>query len=206
MSEEESGSDDESLRSVIEERMRERLPTLQSAIQSKTGKKISESELGEILSGEMSGVVAEISILASSAYSGPLPSPGIMRGYADLFGKAPEQLFEQFKSEQEHRHSCEKRALGASISDQKRRDFGALTMAFSGICLSMYLAYLGAHIVSALLVGALVLGGGALVLGRQFLASHGENGTQVAINSEEASKNVDAKKARSVNGMGKPRR
>ena len=75
MSEEESGADDDSLRSVIEERMRERLPTLQSAIQSKTGKKISESELEEILSGEMSGIVAEVTILASSAYSGPLPIP-----------------------------------------------------------------------------------------------------------------------------------
>ena len=196
---------DDSLRTVIEDRMRERLPTLQSAIQSKTGKKISESELGEMLSDEMSGVIAEVTVLATSAYSGPLPSPSVMRGYSELFGEAPKQLFHQFKAEQEHRHSCEKNALQASINDQKRRDFGAIAMAFFGICLAVYLAHQGAHVISALLVGALVLGGGALVLGKQFLASHNETGTQVSINAGDSSKHTDTKDARSSQRVKKPR-
>lgn len=75
------------------------IPELQEAIQAETGKRLPESVIAKILEPHLEEVATEVSLIASHAYAGPMPSPHVMRGYADIYPNAPAQLFEQFKEE-----------------------------------------------------------------------------------------------------------
>lgn len=179
------GGIEESVKQGVAERVKDKLPSIVQAIESQTGKKLSQDILERLLAPSMTAVATEVSMQATVEYSGPMPSPQVMRGYAEIYPGAPEQLFAQFKAEQEHRHNWENNALEATKSERKRKDCLAALSGVLGIGFSCFLAYLGAHVASAVVVVLLVLGGGAIMLGRQFLAHHGEDGTHVQVNSPE---------------------
>lgn len=188
------------LKQAVEERVREKLPAIQSAIQSQTGKKLPDSVLFDMLADPMTEVVAtEVTVQSSSQYAGPMPSPQHMRDYARIYPGAPEQLFRQFELEQKHRHAWEDRALSHTNGERRRRDLGAYAIAIAGLAVAFYLASLGAHIPAAILAGTIVLGGGALFLGRQLFASHGKEGTQLSIQEDGSNSHraVNTKKASS---------
>lgn len=178
---EDSQNADEGLKHAIEERVRERLPAIQKAIHTKTGQRLSEDVLAQVLAAPMADVATELTIQASYEVAGPMPSPRVMAGYVELYPGAAEQLFEQFRDEQRHRHQWENRAITETAGERRRRDRCAYAIAGAGLLSAAYIASLGAHTVAAVLVGAIVLGGGAIILGREFLASHSENGTEVSI-------------------------
>lgn len=170
---------------IVRSGAREVAQSIQSKLQEKTGRRIPEGELQQIIEPAMTEVVQEITIQASHHYSGPMPSPQVMQGYVQLYPQAAEQLFAQFKEEQTHRHEWENKALADNSAERARRDYGAYFLVTVGIAAACYLAYLGAHTTAALLVGALVLGGGALVFGRQLLMMYGKDGAVVQVHSDE---------------------
>ncbi len=188
---------EQDVRSVVEAGLKEVVPDLQDVIQQKTGKRLSEAELQKIIEPALAEVATEITFKASHAYVGPMPSPHVMQGYAQLYPDAPAQLFQQFKAEQDHRHNWENQALRVTAAEGQRRDNGAYIIAACGIACAAFIAYLGAHAIGAVLAGAVVLGGGALVLGRQFLASHDENGTKVTVNSDDQGEHRDVRSQQS---------
>lgn len=179
------------MKHAIEERVKEKLPGIQRAIRTETGKTVPEDVLAGILAAPMADVATEVTIQASYAYAGPMPSPHVMAGYVQLFPGAAEQLFRQFEDEQKHRHRWEDNALLATSRERRRRDVGAYLIAGVGLICAGYIAYLGATTVAAILAGAIVLGGGALVLGRQFLASHSKDGIHVSIEPDGSNSHTD---------------
>ncbi len=178
-------SDEDIVRTVAATGAREVAQSIQSKIQEKAGRRITEGELQQIIEPAMTEVVQEITIQASHHYSGPMPSPQVMQGYVQLYPQAAAQLFEQFKEEQDHRHQWENKALSDNSAERKRRDLGAYFLVSLGIAAACYLAYLGAHTTAAFLIGALVLGGGALVFGRQLLMMYNKDGAVVQVHSDE---------------------
>lgn len=188
---EESSTIEDELKHNFETRVKEKLPAIQRAIQAETGKAISTPTLMEILSTPLAELAIEVTTQATYAYSGPMPSPHIMAGYVELFPGAADQLFRQFESEQKHRHNWENNALKMAFGERSRRDFGSYLLTFCGLSLAAFLAYLGSPAIAALLGGFLVLGGGAIIFGRQFFASHSKDGTHVAINHDQNSPHKD---------------
>ncbi len=179
------------VKQAVEERAKEMLPALSRAIKSETGKTVPDSVLIDLLVEPMADVATEVTVQATYAYAGPMPSPHVMAGYAQLYPGAPAQLFEQFKAEQTHRHDWENNALSTTSNERRRRDIGAYAIAGLGLGVAVLLAILGAHVVSGLLTGAIVLGGGALVLGRQFLATHTADGTHVSLKPDGSNDHAD---------------
>lgn len=186
MTAESSNELDDGVKNAVDSQMKEFLPVLQGAIEKSTGKKVAEKDLEVLVRPALEEAVTEVSIQTTQyAYQGPMPHPTMLRAYAELYPDAPAQLFRQFQAEQTHRHQWEGEAITLSARERRRRDYGAYATVVVGIFAAMYIASLGGFIPAAILVGALVLGGGALVLGRQLLASHGKNGTQIHVNSDD---------------------
>lgn len=194
-----SGEDDgieANVKHAVEERAKEILPALRQAIKTQTGKTLTDDVLNGLIVEPMAGVATEVTVQATYAYAGPMPSPHVMADYAKLFAGAPAQLFEQFKAEQTHRHNWENRAIDETSKERRRRDVGAYVIAGIGLAIAAYLAYLGAYNAAAILTGTIVLGGGALVLGRQLLASHTKDGTQIAITPDDSNAHADVQTQR----------
>lgn len=47
-------------------------------------------------------------VLASIEFSGPLPPPGILQGYSEVYPEAPEKIFSWVNNQMKHRHELEK--------------------------------------------------------------------------------------------------
>ncbi|NTG22015.1 DUF2335 domain-containing protein [Agrobacterium rhizogenes] len=181
----------EELKQAFEQGVRQLLPQIQESIKRQTGTNLPVSVLTQALAEPMADVATKITIQATSVYAGPMPSPHTMAGYAELYPGAPEQLFQQFRDEQKHRHEWENKALEQASNERARRDIGAYLVAGAGIAAACFLALLGALTAAAILIGAIVLGGGALVLGRQFFASHSGGETQVSIQPDGSNNHAD---------------
>ncbi|CDI11956.1 DUF2335 domain-containing protein [Agrobacterium pusense] len=185
MSSEENKQFDDGMKNVVDMGVKEILPLVQGAIERKTGNKVTEGELANLVPA-IEEVVTEVTTMSMGyAYAGPMPHPAMMRAYVDLYPDAAKQLFQQMENEQKHRHGWENKAIDETSDERKRRDFGAYGLVVVGILAACYLGYLGATTVAGAVIAALVLGGGALVLGRQLLARHGEDGTMVHVNSDD---------------------
>jgi uncharacterized membrane protein len=101
-------------------------------------------------------------------FSGPLPSPGIIREYESILPGSADRIFALAESEATHRRGLETRSLEAAIDDQtafrikeSRGQWCGIVVAVLGLSLSAAIAVwgndTGAYVVSS------VLGGGTLV-------------------------------------------
>ena len=184
MADDEDAEDIPLIRDAVEERLKLRLPALQAAFEAKTGEQISISDLQEVLTPEMLDVaeqVTQVTISHNRMHSGPLPSPQTMREYAEIYPDAAKQFFGQLKREQDHRHEWELTHLNGALSDRRRKDLAMLAVAAGGLAICAILAFMGAPEAAAVSATIMVLGGGALALGRRFLATHSKDGLQVQL-------------------------
>lgn len=100
----------------------------------------------------------------SAKFVGPLPPPGILKGYEELYEGAAQIIFEQFVLEQEHRRKMEQKLVSLEESDRAQSDksftrgqwFGFI-IAVLGIAGSLIAGVLGATITGS------VVGGGTIV-------------------------------------------
>lgn len=178
------------------------IPRLQDRLQSLTGKKFSEEQVRPIVDEVAVATLSAISITTIKSHIGPLPPPDVVRGYDEIYPGAAGQLFRGLEVEQAHRHNFENKALGADIGDSKRKDGISFFTAIGGLIVAGLCIQTGASVIGAILAGAIVLGGAAIWFGREFFASHNEDGTHVKVGAVDKSEktshpsNVSKKKKR----------
>ncbi len=192
MSDDEARSQEVAIRQAIAQAVQGSAPQVKKAIEDRVGKKISDADFAKIFT-PMTTVATEVTVQATETYAGPMPSPRIMAGYASVFPGAPEQLFRQFEAEQAHRHEWENKALELTSAERKRRDYSVYVISSFGLLLAGFIASLGDTIAASILTGLIVLGGGAIILGKQFLASHTKDGTHLAIQPDGSNSHAESR-------------
>ncbi|WP_404405810.1 hypothetical protein [Pelagibacterium halotolerans] len=152
---------------------------------AKRGSDVPDDVLTEVLAPAFAGMAVEVSQTYVSSHSGPLPSAKAMKEYAELYPEAPAILFGHLQQEQKHRHHWESEAIRVPSAQMRRRDFLMFGTVAIGLAAAFYMIYERQVVWAAILIVVLILGGGALALGRQFLASHGKDGTSVQVSDEQ---------------------
>jgi len=99
-------------------------------------------------------------------WAGPLPSPRTLSEFKSLVPDAPERIFRQWEEETKHRRDYENRALDASISRDRRGQWGAIVFALGALMVSAFAIWMGHPWIGAILGGGTI----ASVVGA-FLAS-----------------------------------
>ncbi len=108
------------------------------------------------------------------AYSGPVPSPEVLKQYEQIAPGFAERLLSMAEQEQTHRHECERRALEQNIENHRARNqerargqhYG-LAIGLSAITAGSALAFNGHG-----LPGGFIGTGGVIGLVVAFLYSH----------------------------------
>lgn len=102
------------------------------------------------------------SFTIGETYTGPLPHPAILQGYAEIDSSFPERVFVDFEQNSKQHREQELIALQAKINDTKRSQWMAFAVIVLGIVGTLVLAYLGkdaASVCTALATGAMIFKG-----------------------------------------------
>lgn len=109
----------------------------------------------------------EVLMSAVVQHQGPLPSPAIFKGYAEVVPDAPERILRQFEANSAHSRDFQMAALKAQMADNRRTHW----MAFGLVALCMVMAtifgILGQPWLAAVFIGAPLLGAATQFLKRQ---------------------------------------
>lgn len=114
------------------------------------------------------------------AYSGPVPSPEVLKEYEQIAPGFAERLLSMAEQEQSHRHECERRALEQNIENHQARSreisrgqhYG-LAIGLTAITAGATLAFHGHD-----LPGGFIGTGGVIGLVVAFLYSHRKSSEQ----------------------------
>ncbi|MES0335575.1 MAG: DUF2335 domain-containing protein [Candidatus Magnetobacterium sp. LHC-1] len=117
-------------------------------------------------------------VIAASAisFSGPIPSPDILKGYSELSADLPERIIKMAEEEAKHAHEMEReklrideKCLDGDISRQKRGQLFGLIIGLSGLASAIACVALGAEAVGGIIGGATIVGlVGVFVIGRYY--------------------------------------
>lgn len=75
------------------------------------------------------------------SYSGPLPPPEYLRGYAEVYPDAPKKIFAWVDQQQEHRHKMDEKILDKSFKQSMYGLFGGLVIAILFVILGFVLIF-----------------------------------------------------------------
>lgn len=108
----------------------------------------------------------------SAYYHGPIPPPGLLKGYQEIDPSFPEQILRRWGDEQNHRHEQERKLLDAHIRQAGRGQVFALVVVLSAILCGGVIALFGDPVVGpvvAAIIETAVLGvfGGVYALERR---------------------------------------
>lgn len=178
------GAFNSSINADIHEVVRRELSVWRSDIERASGKQLSEQDLEPLVARIAQSTFRAVTI--SKTHQGPLPSPAFVKEYTEFYPSAAEEIFELAKREQRHRHDWENGALQSSIAEGRRRDAFAALLVVLGLGIAGYLVYEKQAIPAALLSAVLILGGGAIMFGREFIASHDGKNTKVEVTTGDS--------------------
>ena len=99
-----------------------------------------------------------LSVVSQIYYSGPIPSPEMLKQYDEIYPGLSKEIVENAFSETKHRHKLEKEALPAEIHMKKLGQIFGFIIALFGIGGAILLAYIGHDTVAAVIGGTTVLG------------------------------------------------
>lgn len=85
---------------------------------------------------------AENNQLVSATYSGPIPPPSILQGYANIQSDLPDRIFKEFEKNSEHIRVQEKKALEAQISEKTRGQWMAFLISVLLLGILLYSLYI----------------------------------------------------------------
>lgn len=88
---------------------------------------------------QQSRTVARLAIQKSEIYSGPLPHPDIMEKYESILPGAADRIINMAEKQSDHRMSCEKYFLSASMRQSNLGQFIAAVITLSGVLGGVYL-------------------------------------------------------------------
>ena len=108
-------------------------------------------------------------LIGSASFQGPLPPPGMYRGYEDVLPGSADRILTIFEKEQNHRINWENESLKVSANEAKRGQLFGFIIAMFCISISAFLAYGGQRLVPSILIGA-----GASTLVWQFIQKKGK--------------------------------
>lgn len=103
-----------------------------------------------------------------TSWQAPLPPADMLRQYDDISPGFADRIIKSSEREQDHRHGCEKSALGASISAEKRGQWMAFWIALAMIGISAYLISMGQVLAGSIFGGVTLLGLVALFQNKQW--------------------------------------
>ena len=93
-----------------------------------------------------------------SSWQAPLPPADMLRQYNEISDGFADRIMQSMEREQEHRHSCDKSAIGATIQSNRRGQWMAFLIAVAMIGTTGYLISAGHAIASTLFGGVTLLG------------------------------------------------
>ena len=96
--------------------------------------------------------------VVSQSFSGPIPPPETLAGYAAAGPDIPDRIVKMAESQQKHRQELEAKSVEASINVDKRGQNYALTVSISIIAGALYLIGIGKEIYGAILFGGTLIG------------------------------------------------
>ena len=106
-------------------------------------------------------------IQSRETFVGPLPPPWIIREYKELYGNAPEIIFNEFQNEAKHRRQIERRIVSSEAFIRVLGQFVVYGIAICGLVVSWFAFERGYPWQAVLIIGTI----GAGIIGR-LLKSH----------------------------------
>ena len=89
------------------------------------------------------GVQGEV---ISTSYTGPIPPPAILKGYAAIKKDLPDRIFKEFEKNSEHMRKQDARALEAQIAEKQRGQWMAFVISILLLAVVLYSLYIGNYI------------------------------------------------------------
>lgn len=118
---------------------------------------IPEDQLADILSRKLQNRPAVIAQFTTS-WRAPLPPAEMLQQYEQISPGFADRIISCSEKEQDHRHSCEKSALGASIQSSERGQKMAFGIALLMIMMTGWLIWGGHALGSTIFGGVTILG------------------------------------------------
>ncbi len=75
--------------------------------------------------------VDQVSVVKASAYSGPLPPPGMLEAYNKAVPNAAERILKSFEKQQEHRMQLEENMMDKNFDAAKRGQYMGLSISIA---------------------------------------------------------------------------
>ncbi|WP_137619758.1 DUF2335 domain-containing protein [Companilactobacillus heilongjiangensis] len=97
-------------------------------------------------------------IITSSTFSGPIPHPDILKGYAEVYPEAPKQIIENSIEESKHRRKFDDNALEAAVSENRIRLYLATLVCLTMIIGGVTLILCGHEVTGGILTGSTLVG------------------------------------------------
>lgn len=94
-----------------------------------------------------------VSMQAKTSFSGPIPDPRTLKGYAEVDETAPKKIIDNFIAESDHRRSYEDKALEATKGDNRLRLILATIVCLAMIVFGAILAMTDHPVVGSLFAG-----------------------------------------------------
>src|SRR5258708_15838791 len=109
-----------------------------------------------------------LAVSMESSFAGPLPPPGLLKGYEEVCPGAAQRIFAMSESQGTHRRAIENKMSDAAVEEMRlqfkenrRGQYCAVSVAFTFLAAGVYVAISGHPWPGALLGG---LGGGGIGL------------------------------------------
>lgn len=115
--------------------------------------------LKDIKDPEQRTIVAQAftAMVASKAFSGPLPAPEDFKAYQDVVQDAPERILSMAEHQMEHRIECEKKIIDVRARESSIGQIMAFVIALVSMGVICFLGYTGhdwlAGTITAIVVG-----------------------------------------------------
>ena len=90
-----------------------------------------------------SGVQDEV---ISTSYTGPIPPPAILKGYAAIKKDLPDRIFKEFEKNSEHMRKQDAKALEAQIAEKQRGQWMAFVISVLLLAVVLYSLYIGNYV------------------------------------------------------------
>jgi uncharacterized membrane protein len=107
---------------------------------------------------EVIRIITKLSINTSSAFSGPLPPPTLLKGYNDLIPNGAERIMKMTENQSAHRIELEKHAIKEELKQSGRGQIFGFILAIFGMGIAFFLAYLGHDTIAGIFGTTTILG------------------------------------------------
>lgn len=102
-------------------------------------------------------IVQSIQAIRQESFIGPIPHPDMLRGYEQVKSGFAERIVSMAEQEQKHRFECEKKIVNGTVSETKRGQWIAFTIAVLFLIAAVALGLYGHDWLAG------VIGGGTIV-------------------------------------------